>query len=275
MTSQSKLTLAYVVAAFIALGAALYSVLGVSWPERGAVAYVNGEPIPQAEYNRVIKAMQAGIERPLTEEDQAKAMRLLVDEELIVQDAERLGLGRQDRLVRKNLVQAMIRSATSLEGSSELEESEARAFFEDNQNLFATPKRLSLQIAKIDSGHTGNVFKDALDKGLSFQDASERAGFAHDILPADIPIGKVSDLIGGSAAELTDKMKSGDIAGPVASGGGEIYIWLTNSKGGPVNFEDARDLVETELRRRKDEAALEAYIKRLRSRARIKTQPSE
>ena len=103
MSLQTKLTTAYVAAAFIALGLALYSVLGVAWPERGAVAYVNGKPIPQAEYNRAVKAMQAGIERALNDEDRAKAMRLLVDEELIVQDAERLGLGRQDRLVRRTL----------------------------------------------------------------------------------------------------------------------------------------------------------------------------
>ena len=169
----------------------------------------------------------------------------------------------------------MIRSATSLEGSSEVGEGEAKAFFEGNINLFATPKRLSLQIAKMENGNTGDVFRAALDEGLSFQDAAERAGYAYHTLPAELPIGKVSDLIGGNAAELVDKMKEGDIAGPIISSGGEMFIWVTNLEGGLISFEDARELVETELRRRKDEAALEAYIKRLRSRARIKTQPSE
>lgn len=273
---RPNFTLIYVIVACVALIAALYSVLGVKWPERGAVAYVNGEPIPQAEYNRAIKAMQAGIERPLTVEDRTKAMRLLIDEELIVQDAERLGLATQDRLVRKNLVQAMIRSATSLEDSSEIEVVEARAFFDAHGNLFAIPESYFLFEARPKDGASPKAFLRALEEGAAFETAAQRAEYAvNEIASKPLPIGKVSGLLGGEVAGLVPQMTVGDIAGPVMSGGDAIFLWLVKKTGGPVAFEDAREAVETELRRRKDEAALEAYINRLRARARIKTKAAE
>jgi len=138
-SSESRLALIYTLIAIGALCAALYSVLGVNRFEgRGAVAYVNGDPIAEAEYARAIKAMQAGIERPLTDDDKARALRVLINEELIVQEAIHLGLAQDDRLVRKNLVQAMINSdnvtdfLAALDGNSSFYDAADKAGFENS-----------------------------------------------------------------------------------------------------------------------------------------------
>ena len=274
-SSSKRAAFAYVVTAFAALGAALYTALGVS-PSLtgGAAAYVNGSPIPQPEYARALKAMQAGLERPLTADDRASALSRLIDEELIVQEAIKLGYPSSDRLVRKNLVQSMMRSVTSLEAGEEISEQEIRAFFDDTRNLFASPKRVSLQVAISPDAKRSLEFVTLLQTGAAFPEAIGKAGLEHNILPEKLPIGKVGSLIGGGAAEMAAKMEVGVIAGPVASGDKELFLWMTDMSGGQAAFEEVRGSVKTELERRRDEAALDNYLARLRKRARIKQSPT-
>ncbi|MGB0907488.1 MAG: peptidylprolyl isomerase [Maricaulaceae bacterium] len=270
---ERKFALAYFIIAIAALGAALVSALGIEnrpAPESGVAAYVNGAPIPTEEYNRAIKAMQAGLQRPLTDADKSKALGLLIDEELIVQESVRLGLATNDRLVRKNLVQAMMRFATSLDAAKEISEADLQAFYAANAPLFAEPKRYTVHIAPIKNIDKTEAFLTSLNQGESFEQAANLAGFETQMPPRDIPIGKLNDLFGGKAAELVTQMQDGDIAGPVASGGQDVFIWLLASSGGQTQFEDVANSVETELRRRRDEGALESYVSDLRRRARIK-----
>lgn len=268
---MTKAAWLYILAALMALGSALWMALGISLPDREpAVAYVNGQPIPKAEYSRAINAMQAGLERPLTDADHARALRLLIDEELIVQDAERLNLSAQDRLVRKNLVQAMIRSATSLQSDTTITAPEIQSFYRDNRSLFSTPETYSLHVAAPLTAANTDPFRTSLDAGATFEDAAIEAGYSVEKLPPDLPIGQVNSLLGGDVAALVPQMRQGDIAGPVTSNGKSIFLWLTQKTGGDVPLSAVQEQVETEIRRRRDEAALKTYITRLRSRARIK-----
>jgi hypothetical protein len=269
--SLPRAGLAFSLIAIIALGFALYSALGVKMPSRdAAAATVNGVPIPEAELTRAVKAMQAGLERQLTEADKAKALKLLIDEELIVQEAVGLGLANNDRLVRKNLVQAMMRSVTSLEADQNISEPELRAFYDKQPALFASPKLVSLTISRVVDENNISNFRSTLDDGKSFKEASEIAGYNVTRLPADLPLGKVADLLGGAVTETVAQMQQGDIAGPVASTDASVFIWMTRSTGGDANFETVMETVRAEIQRRRDEAALDKYIARLRKRARIK-----
>ena len=218
-TGERKFALGYFLVAIAALGAALLSALGVEsrpTPESGVMAYVNGAPIPTGEYNRAVKAMQAGLERPLTDADKDRALGLLIDEELIVQESVRLGLATNDRLVRKNLVQAMMRFATALDAPKEVSEAELREFYKANAPLFAVPKRYTVQLALIDDDKKADSFLSALNQDWSFQNATSWAGINIEHIPRDIPISKINDLLGGEATKLISQMQEGDIAGPVS-----------------------------------------------------------
>lgn len=265
---------AYVIVAVIALGAALHSSLGVT-PRlsNGAAAYVNGHPIPQPEYVRALKAMQAGLERPLTDEDRTRALERLIDEELIVQEAIKLGLPSTDRLVRRNLVQGMMRSVTSLDVDAEVAEEDLKALYNGNRNLFATPRTVTLEIARSRNSEHSTRFVSLLQSGTSFPEAVLEAELTTETLPKDLPLGQVASRLGGSAGDMIARMQEGDIAGPAVSADGEIFLWMTGSKGGVAAFEDVREAVKAELLRRQDEAALDDYLLRLRKRARIKKAP--
>jgi PPIC-type PPIASE domain len=270
--AQNRTTLAYATAAFVALGAALYSALGVSIGRRdtAAVAYVNGAPILDAEYARARDAMQSGLVRALTTEDNARAMQILIDEELIVQEALRLELGRDDRLVRKNLIQALIRSVTSLNPAAEPDEDELKAFYEAEKSLFSSPRLVTIDVVRADSESQSQGFMDALQGGVSFEEARATFDLVRIPVAPRAPLGKVSDYLGGSARDAVAKMAQGDITGPIETGNGELFLWLRNDEGAPLSFEQAQNSVEIEWLRRRDEQALEKYIARLRRNARIK-----
>ncbi len=268
----NRTTIAYAIVAFLALGAALFSVLGISINRRemAAVAYVNGDPILDTEYARARDAMQAGLARSMTSEDKMRALQILIDEELIVQEALRLDLGRDDRLVRKNLIQALIRSVTVLNPSIEPEEDELRDFYEAEETVFSSPRLVTIDVVRASGESVSQGFMIALQNGASFEEA--RAAFKLERIPVAprAPLGKVSDYFGGSVRDAIAKMTQGEVTGPITTSSGDLFIWLRKNEGAPLPFEQVRDSVEVEWSRRRDEQALEKYVARLRRNARIK-----
>lgn len=267
--------LAYPIAALIALCAALFIALDFSgtknlFDKNNSVATVNGVSIPQAEYVRAIDAMQAGLERPLTSEDKERALKIIIDEELVVQEALRLKLANDDRLVRKNLIQALINSVLMLESSENASDEALQLFYEKNKALFAQPISVTVNVLRITVAENIEIFKMALDEQRSFAEAGLAAKFTSIDLPAAQPIGKIGYTLGGKARDLILEMTPGDIAGPVESTGGDIFIWLREKNGGLLPFTDVKESVNAEWQRREEEKALDKYLTRLRKQARIK-----
>jgi hypothetical protein len=261
----------FVSAAFLGLGAALYSALGIDGaPGGGGVAYVNGEAIPQSEYARALSAMQAGLERPLSAEDKARALRILIDEELIVQEAMRLGLPQSDRLVRKNLVEAVIRAPGTLAAAGPPADAELQGFYDANRTMFERARMVTVEAVRASNSASSDAFIDTLQGGASFEMARASAKLERVSVPPELPIAKIGDYLGGGASDTIATMQAGDIAGPIETQNGAIFLWMTKSKGGPRSFDDTEAEIRSELERRRDEAAFAEYIARLRKNARIK-----
>ena len=268
-------------AAFLGLGAALYSALGIAGAPftnggggRSGVAYVNGEAIPQSEYARALSAMQAGLERPLSAEDKARALRILIDEELIVQDAMRLGLPQSDRLVRKNLVEAMIRAPGTLAKAGPPADAELRDFYDENSAMFRTARMVSVEAVLASNPASADAFVDALHSGASFEASRVAAALNRIPVPPELPIAKIGDYLGGGARDTIAAMQAGDIAGPIETESGAIFLWMTRSEGGPRTFDEAEADIRSEVERRRDEKAFAEYVARLRKNARINIMPN-
>ena len=277
---SNRLASGYTLVAVLALGSALLVALDFSPLQRlssdgYAVARVNNTPIPIAEYVRALDAMQAGLDRPLTEQDKARALTILVDEELIVQEALRLNLAGDDRLVRKNLVQALISSVILLEAGQGVSEQTLRAFYEEEKALFSRPVTFTVDALRVSDKDNVDVFTDALNGGVAFSDAGKRAEFQALEVPAGIPAGKLGEALGGKARDAILAMTPGDIAGPIESTGGDLFVWLLQRDGGELPYAQVRDSVVAEWQRRQEEMALEKYLERLRKQARIKMYPHQ
>ncbi len=268
----------YTLAAVLALASALLIALDLSplqklANESYAIARVNDTPIPIAEYFRALDAMQAGLERPLTEQDRSRALTTLINEELIVQEALRLNLASDDRLIRKNLVQALINSVILLESEQDVSEQTLRAFYEKEKALFSRPTTFTVDAFHVINEDNVGVFTEALSDGVAFSEAGRRAEFQAVEIPAGIPAGKLGEALGGNARDAILAMTPGDIAGPIESTGGELFVWLLKRDGGEQAFVHVRDSVVAEWQRRQEEMALDRYLERLRRQARIKRYP--
>ena len=258
-------------AALCGLLIALISALGIddqvatsdAW-----IAQINGIKIPASEYDRALIAMQDGVKRSLTEQDRQKALQVLIDEELLLQEAEAIGLLRSDPVIRKNLIQAMIKASTSF-SEAEPNEQQLKKFYSQHQSLFISPMMITIVSVGSSSEETIMVFKEALEQGENFTSAAERLNLEKQNIPAQIPLAKLSNYIGGQLAQQLVKLETGSIAGPVQQAGFYRVFWIQQKTGAVGSFETMRQNVISEWKRRASEQTFQDYLDNLRRRARI------
>lgn len=266
-------------AGILGLALALLTALGIlPWRETDAlsgmpVATVNGKPVGRVEYLRALTAMQAGLSRPLTRADKEKALQVLIDEEVILQHALKIGLGRSDPMARKNLVQALMRS-TALMADHEADEEKLKAFFDDNRHLFVPPRMVRVQVRTTGDRTKAEHFRQAVMEGEAFQAAALRLQLEEKKLPDDIPLGKAADYLGGTARDRLALLREGDIVGPLNTGSpanpGYMFIWLVKATRLDTGFAEVSEQVKAEWQRRREEEAFETYLSNLRETADIR-----
>lgn len=261
----------FLVAALIALGGALAMALGFAnqWRVGGVAAWVNGESVSEERYASTLLAMQNSLRRSLTTEDRQRALRNIIDEELILQEALALGLARSDVVARKNLIQSLLTQATV--ASEVSDEQTLRAFFRQNKQLFAPPAQVSLQVLQAAGVDQAAMFAEALRQGQAFLEAGQAQGLTPIALPDDLPLERAAGYIGGSALPILKRMAANEIAGPLAFADGFIFIWLTARTDVQISYEQVASQVQAEWIRRQQEEAFADYLEELRQAAHIRT----
>lgn len=124
---------ASILGVMLALGASVDVDLG---SDPSAVAIINGQPIEQAEYDRALVAVATDKRNPLTDEDRARVMARLIEEELLIQRGVEIGLVDRDRSVRGALVSAVIDHVLAPSESDPVSDEDLRAWYADNRDLF-------------------------------------------------------------------------------------------------------------------------------------------
>lgn len=267
----------YAVAALVGLSGAILSALGVfdrSARTSQAAAIVNGEGITRAEYVRALTAMQESLRRPLNADDKKRALDLLINEELLLQQSLDLGLPREDIALRKLLIQSVVKIAALDERESLPTEDDLRALFEKERKLFSPASTVTINIAAANTSEMALTFQRLLADGETFKDAAHQAGLETPNIPPDLPIAKIADYVGGDIRDALITMAVGDIAGPFPSVGRERFVWLKSQTGAAIEFAAVKDQVAAEWRRRREEKAFDSYIARLRSGAAIQISDS-
>ncbi len=276
-------TLLFTLAGLAGLTLASLTALGILPPQFGnqnlrvssdvPVASINGEGVSKVEYLRALTAMQAGLDRSLSEADKKTALPVLIDEEVILQHALAIGLARSDPMARKNLVQALMRS-TALLTDYETDTATLEAFFAENKHLFIAPRMVRVKALTTNDASIADAFKQAIRNGEAFEAAGQRLGLTGKDLPDDIPLGKAADYLGGTARDRLAKLQEGEIIGPIKSGSTAnpqyMYIWLMKATRLDVQFGEVKDIVTAEWQRRQEEKAFESYLRDLRRSADIR-----
>ena len=265
------------VGAGLGLAAALWGALGqpgLGRTDAGSIATVDGVAIARADFERALASLAADKRSPLTTVDARRALDRLIDEELLVRRGLDLGLGTSDLAVRKALVDAMVQFASAEAAGREPDDAELRRFYAERPGLVQAGPELRVQVVNFPSRDATRVaaMRAALHSGKDFGAASVASGAEAVFVPdALLPAAKIADYAGPSVRDAAMTLAPGDVAGPLDVGGLPTFVLLRERRADAAPpFEQVRDLVAEEWRRRQAEAALEDYLAQLRRRSRIR-----
>ena len=214
-----------------------------------AVARVNDQLILRDAWLRAVAAVASERRTPLSDADQRHILDRLVDEELLVQRGLALGLPEQDARLRSTLVSEVMLAATqSVPG---LDDAALKRFYEENRDFFAPAGRLRVQAWRLDARGQLTEFQPAVPDTL-------------------LPLAKLQAYLGPALTAKAVALEAGDT---IEADGLRLKV-LEKQPGVAPAFEQVRDEVRAEAKRRADESSVRALLAELRRAGRVVVDPT-
>jgi parvulin-like peptidyl-prolyl isomerase len=249
----------------------------------GVVAVVDGRPILAADYERALRAVAADGADP--SHHGQRVLDRLIDETLLVEHGLELGLAHRDARVRADLSAAVLALVTARaeDEAAEATEAELRAFFDRHRGWFRAQPRI--HVAQLFFRVRGG--DDAAARARAEAAVAQwRAGASHGALsersdPFDVPLpnvplppSKLRDYLGPTVMRGVADAPEDTVVGPLRSGNGYHAVRvLRREPGAALPFEQVRDQVRAEHRRRLAETRLRALLEAKRASAQIQVDP--
>lgn len=200
---------------FLVIGVVLFAgIAGVRSLQRPTVR------IDAREIEQLATYWSMQTQRQPTHAELAAIIRERVDEELQAREAVRLGLDRDDMIVRRRLAQKMAFASEDVAAIPEPSESALQAFYDRNKVRYATPARLALRHVFFSADRTGNSPDAAATEALAALKAGHPTVGDPSLLPqtyADIAITDLARDYGGDFVQAARVARAGTWVGPVAS----------------------------------------------------------
>jgi parvulin-like peptidyl-prolyl isomerase len=265
-----------IAAAAFGLGAAMWSALGVSETVASygdAIAVVDGVPIPRTVYETAIEGLASAKRNPLTDEERREALERIIDEELLLRRAMKLGLPEADPPSRKALVNAMLQMSVADAAKLEPADEELRQFYAERPKLIAPQPLLTVRAVSFDNTNADGIvkFKAALDAGKPFVASLAGTGGEAVLLPnGPVVPAKVAEYAGASVRDAALGLAAGQTSAALSIGRRVVFVHLIDRfEAPPPPLEAVKAIVADEWRKRATEKAFEDYLKSLRATARI------
>ena len=159
-------------------------------------------------------------QRPPTRDELASIIQERVDEELMAREAVRLGLDKDDMIIRRRLAQKMAFASEDIDAIPAPGEKELSAFYDANRPRYATPARLALRQVFFNQDRTGASPPVAAADALARLKSGQLAVGDPALLPlsyADIAVVDLARDYGPQFTEAARAASLGAWVGPVAS----------------------------------------------------------
>ncbi|MEH6580882.1 MAG: peptidylprolyl isomerase [Halioglobus sp.] len=199
-------------------------------PSAETLLWVNERPISSAQLRYAEQRLTGDITKRLGQDESRTVIELLIDEELLLQRAESLGILETDPGVRKMIVQAAIGETVEAFLSQPIDQHVLQQFFQRHSAVFEHPLRVAVSALRFDSLAAAKHAIAILDDGSAWADLAalpEAQPVTH--LPGSpLPAHVLRRYLGPGLASVALSLKPGQISQPVESAGGAYLLQVVS-----------------------------------------------
>ena len=220
-------------------------------------------------------------QRKPTAEELRSLIEERIDEEVLAREAVRLGLDRDDVIVRRRLAQKMAFVSDDLAVVTEPAEADLRAYFDAHKDAYTTPDLYALRHVFFNPDRHGMALDTDAQRALQRLTRGANANEVGDpfMLPrelADVSRDDIARDFGSAFADAVTASTPGAWAGPVLSPFGVHLVKLeSHTPSSAARFEDVRDRVRETFLAQKQQEANTALRAKLRQQYRIVIETAE
>jgi peptidyl-prolyl cis-trans isomerase C len=261
---------------FVVIGAVLFAVTALQ-EQRSEQSEIR---ITAGEVAQLTAFWETQAQRKPTAEELRGLIEERIDEEVLAREAVRLGLDRDDVIVRRRLAQKMAFVSDDLAIVAEPSEAELREYFDAHRDAYATPDLYALRHVYFNPDRHTTLDADAqralqrLTRGANADEVGDPFMLPREL--ADVSRDDIVRDFGSMFAEAVTRSAPGTWSGPVRSPFGVHLVKLeSHTPRSVASFEDARDRVREAYlahQQREGNAALRA---KLRQQYKIVVEPAE
>ena len=245
----------------------------INWQHQpiDTIVLVNQQPVTES----ALKVARQRSDRfmvgfPVQDRDRQLLQRL-IDDELILQRAEELGILHADPGIRKLLARSAINTVVRESQALLIKEPELIAFYNNHQAVFQKSQRITLQAAQFDNLEMANISRNAVLLGDSLKKTVSLVGGK--ILPipvSPLPKHMLIRYLGISLTDLALGLSATQISQPIVQGDNIYLLHVVESQPATLMpFEQIRETVMTELISRQRHDSLTMTLEELKQTASI------
>ena len=204
----------------------------------------------------------------------SELLSLLVDNKLLLQRAEELGLVQSDRVIRKAIVQRVVEQEVNKVLKKQPDESGLKAFYQAQLNMFTSPTQFQVEIASFNQDD--NQCSQTQTVKLAWQESTTLTADWHNNLVSQ-PLANnlhsealVYRQLGKQLANQLSTMQSGEMSPPIHTEQGcALMLLVAKTEARTLPFIDVKDQVLAEYRVMARRKALTDLLGNLRKNASI------
>lgn len=258
---------------FIVLGALLFGVY--AWMNRGVQPQAGQIVVMQGQIKNLRVSFNRIWQRPPTPSEMDGLIRDFIREEVLAREAMKLGLDRDDIVIRRRLRQKMEFIANDLAAPADPTEAELEAFLAKHPERFRIKPRLTVRQVYLNPRQRGDAMqRDAgrllvelnrPGKTADFRMLGDATLLNSELV--DVPASEVDRQFGKEFAQRVENVPTGRWEGPVASDYGEHLVFVAQRTPGrmpalaEVREEVAREWTDAK-RHESNEQFYQALLKR-------------
>ena len=222
---------------------------------------VNQQPITFQQLNFASRRITGSSAEKLDAEQKNTIVKLLIDEELLLQRAELLGIASADPGIRKALARAVISQTMTEFLDRPIDEQQLQTFYLEHRALFAQPLRLGLQAYKF----------ERMEQAQQAFASAEIPADQRSLLPASaLPAHMLRRYLGNPLADIALTLTEGETTAPLQRPDGIYLLHLIAKQPEQISpLTEVRPQVEAEYHRRGRDMALQTRLVTLRQQAQI------